>query len=886
MIAVSDRQAGRSLLRAVNAIHAARGEDAILARLKDAVTALTGAGQVSLQDDPVSGPLGYELASVPTRQIAVPMNDLQGRCRGWLCASVEPPGQLTPEDGEVLQGLAEAAAIALAQDVSMPAGEGEPPLDTLNDLAQRLAAVGGWSVDLRTRRAYWTDQKAAIHGLPKGVWLDLDDAIGTFAPECQEVVSQAYARCAVDGTPYDLEVQLVTVEGKRRWVRTIGVAERDAAGRIVRVNGAFQDISRSKVAEERFRITLESMTDALFTLDHEWRFTFINARAERLLQRSRQGLLGRSCWEEFPDAVASQFEIEYRRAVATGQSCRFTAPYPPLQQWFCVTAYPSSEGLAVYFQDVTQQRLATEALQESEARFRILAKATTDTVWDWNLVANTFWWGEGGEELFGPVPPAGLSAVDAWSGRIHPDDRERVLLSVQQVLNTSQESWTAEYRFRRGDDRYILVADRGFVIGDEAGKPVRMVGGMRDVSHSRALEARLNQAQRLEAIGQLTGGVAHDFNNLLTVILGNAEALTEAHAPGSRQRRLAEMTRQAAERGSDLTRRLLAVARRQALEPKPVDVFQLISGMQGLLRQALGVSIDLSLSREAGHWSALVDAAQLEAAILNLCLNARDAMPQGGQLSIAVQKVALDAEQASAEGDLAPGAYVLVEIRDSGSGMAPDVLSRALEPFFTTKDIGHGSGLGLSTAYGFARQSGGTMRLASAPDEGTTVRLLLPPAETEADGGPVVDCVEGQMPGGSEKILLVEDDDLVRDHVALQLAGLGYRIVTARSGAEGRQYLLEDPDIDLLFTDIMMPGGLDGGELAEQARQIRPGLKVLFTSGFTDEAILQRGRLDPGTPLLKKPYRRSALALKLRSVLDDGSRESGRDGDGQHIADR
>ncbi|MEQ8503363.1 MAG: PAS domain-containing protein [Sneathiellaceae bacterium] len=884
---VFDSEAGRSLLRAVNAIHAAVGQGAIHARLKEAVLALTGAGQVLILDDPATGPPGFEFGGSQPRMLTAAMNDGLGLCHGWVQARIEPPGRFTPDDDALLQGLAEAAAIALRKDATSPPPRDEPPLDTLNDLAQRLAEVGGWSVDLRTRRAYWTDQKAAIHGLPKGTWLDLDDAIGTYLPDSQAVVSEAFARCAAEGIPYDLELQLETAQGERRWVRTIGVAERDEAGRIIRVNGGFQDISRIKAADERFRITLESLTDALFTLDHDWRFTFVNGEGERLLQRRREDLLGKVVWIEFPEAVGSQFDIEYRRAVTNGQSCRFTEYYPPLERWFRVTAYPSSEGLAVYFQDVTEQRQASEALRESEARFRILAKATTDTVWDWNLTENTFWWGEGGEDLFGRIPPDGPPAADAWSGRIHPEDRERVLLGVQEVLNTGQESWADEYRFRRKDGSYIQVADRGFVISDDSGKPVRMVGGMRDITHRRALEARLSQAQRLEAIGQLTGGVAHDFNNLLTVILGNAEALAESlGADHPRLRRLAEMTREAAERGSDLTQRLLAVARRQPLEPKPVDVVRLLSGMQGLLRQAMGVSIGIVLRHEAEPWPALVDAAQLEAAVLNLSLNARDAMPGGGTLDMCVSNVGLDAAEARTEADLSPGAYLLVEFRDTGSGMAPEILARALEPFYTTKDIGRGSGLGLSTVYGFAKQSGGTLRLASTVNDGTTVRLYLPAAELAMPADIAAATVDLAMPGGAEKILLVEDDGLVRDHVSLQLMRLGYRVVTARSGQEGLQRVLEHPEIDLLFTDIMMPGGMDGGTLAAEVRRIRPGLKVLFTSGYTDEAILGQGRLDPETPLLKKPYRRGELALKLRWVLDGGGRDSGRDGHGPHIADR
>ncbi|GAB4185950.1 MAG: ATP-binding protein [Thalassobaculales bacterium] len=381
------------------------------------------------------------------------------------------------------------------------------------------------------------------------------------------------------------------------------------------------------------------------------------------------------------------------------------------------------------------------------------------------------------------------------------------------------------------------------------------------------LNQKLQQAQRLEAVGQLTGGIAHDFNNLLTIILGNATSLAEHLAADRQFGPLAEMTAKAAQRGADLTSRLLAFARRQPLDPRPTDIGRQIGEMDRLVRRTLGSNIDMALGRPAGLWRAMVDPVQLESAILNLCLNARDAMPKGGRLTIEAANVAIDAQDAARQDDLEPGDYVMVAVSDTGTGMDPATLRRAFEPFFTTKEMGRGSGLGLSMVYGFVKQSKGHVRIYSEPGQGTTVKLYLPRAEGEA--APVAAAATPEpLRRGSETILLVEDDDMVREHVHAQLISLGYRVLTARGGAEAIDRLTSPEPVDLLFTDVIMPGGIGGPELAAAALSLRPGLPILFTSGYTENAIVHHGRLDPGVHLLAKPYRRQELAEKLRSLLD------------------
>jgi PAS domain S-box-containing protein len=610
-------------------------------------------------------------------------------------------------------------------------------------IAGRLAKVGGWRVSLPDGGVDWSPETAAIHEAPDVRHVPVDRGIEYYAPEFRDRITEVFGACVRDGTPFDELLQIVTAKGNRVWVRSIGAPERARDGTIVAVRGAFQDVSeavaarqRSEQLSRRLVATLESMSDAFYTLDREWRFTYLNQRAETLLQSRREQLLGRDAWEAFPDAAATARPL-YERALATGETARFAFWYPRLAMWLQVSAYPSAAGLAVYFRDVTAER-------ESE-------------------------------------------------------DRQR-------------------------------------------------------------------QAQKLEAIGQLTGGVAHDFNNLLTVMLGNAELLANALAAQPKLRALAETCVTAAERGAELTNRLLAFARRQPLEPRVVEIGGLVAGMAGLLRRTLTEDIDLRIFPDEGTWRADVDPGQLEVALLNLAINARDAMPHGGRLTIEAGNAVLDEDYAGRHADVRPGEYVAISVSDTGAGMAPDVIARAFEPFFTTKSVGKGSGLGLSMVYGFVKQSGGHAKIYSEVGHGTTVRLYLPraaAATTEA-----VSSDEPPEVGGHEHVLVVEDDPLVREHAEALLRGLGYRVSAAADGGAALQVLGGSESVDLLFTDIVMPGGMNGRQLADAARALRPQLRVLYTSGYTENAIVHHGRLDPGVQLLAKPYRRGQLAHKVRAVLD------------------
>ncbi len=379
------------------------------------------------------------------------------------------------------------------------------------------------------------------------------------------------------------------------------------------------------------------------------------------------------------------------------------------------------------------------------------------------------------------------------------------------------------------------------------------------------LNQKLRQSQKMEAMGQLTGGVAHDFNNLLTVILGNAEYIAEKLAAHAELRSFAEGIVMAAERGAELTRSLLAFSRKQPLMPKDIDIGRQILGMEQLLQRTLGEHIECEFLLDRGLWLASVDPGQLASALLNLVLNARDAMPNGGKLTVEVRNASLDKAYAERNSDARPGDYVMVAVTDTGSGMTAEVAARAFEPFFTTKEVGKGTGLGLSMVYGFAQQSGGSMKIDSKPRHGTAITLFFPRVGApDATGSRPINPIT--TPAGRETILLVEDDDMVRAYVKNELKALGYRVIVTPNGPAALEVLRRPGQIDLLFTDVVMPGGLFGPQLADEASRLRPGLKVLFTSGYSEHPVKSADR--PDVRILNKPFRRHDLALMLRSVLE------------------
>jgi CheY-like chemotaxis protein len=372
----------------------------------------------------------------------------------------------------------------------------------------------------------------------------------------------------------------------------------------------------------------------------------------------------------------------------------------------------------------------------------------------------------------------------------------------------------------------------------------------------------------MEAVGQLTGGVAHDFNNLLNVILGNLEML-ELGIDDPRQLELLRETRETAEHGAALTDRLLAFGRRQPLHPRPTDVGTLLSHVTPVLRRTLGENISVKARTDADLWKVEVDPSQLQNAILNLAINARDAMPTGGKLTITAENTQLDADYARLHPEVRAGRYVLIAVTDTGTGMSKDVLERAFEPFFTTKEVGEGSGLGLSMVYGFAKQSRGHVAIYSEPGQGTTVRIFIPRVLQGDEAGEVrePETRSNALRGRGETVLVVEDDTRVRRMTAARLQHLGYRVLEAATGPAALACLEQHPEVDLLLTDIVMPGGMSGTDLAAEVRSLRPDIQAVFMSGYAEPDVVRQGQMA-GSAWLKKPHTAAALAQVLRTVLD------------------
>jgi PAS domain S-box-containing protein len=510
-------------------------------------------------------------------------------------------------------------------------------------------------------------------------------------------------------------------------------------------------------------------------------------------------------------------------------------------------------------------------LEESERRFRILVESVTDyaiymldpsgLIVNWNTGAERIK-GFSRDEVIGTHFSRFYTAKERESGL-----PAKALETAAQIGKYESEGWRVR---KNGTEFWVLAVINA--IRDGNGDVVGFAKITRDLTDQRAAEERARQSQKMEGIGQLTGGVAHDFNNLLTVIIGNLEALQrhlddDAQDAG-RLRRSADGAMRGARRAEALTQRLLAFSRQQPLDPKSVDVGRLVTGMSDLLRRTLGEQISVETVLAGGLWRAHADPNQLEVAILNLAVNARDAMPGGGKLTIETANVLLDELYASTQAEVLPGQYVMLAVSDNGKGMASDVRARAFDPFFTTKEVGHGTGLGLSQVYGFVKQSRGHVKIYSEVGEGTTVKIYLPrfhAESSEAREDAIAPMVRGAR---HETILVVEDDEDVRTYSTDTLRELGYRVLEASNALAAIQMLRAHPQVSVLFTDIGLPGGMNGKQLADRVRQEHPGLKVLFTTGYARNAIVHDGRLDPGVELLPKPFTQVALSEKLRDIID------------------
>ncbi len=530
-------------------------------------------------------------------------------------------------------------------------------------------------------------------------------------------------------------------------------------------------------------------------------------------------------------------------------------------------------GVLVVHTEVTEQVRREKALRESEERLRSLADNLPGVVFRRvrtpdGRIRHTYL-SPHLKDMLGVSPEEVVSGAVEVLDLIVPEDRQRFVAALETSANTLSPM-AIELRLLRRPDGALRWWQVHSTPLRRADGSVLWDGIALDITDRKAAEERLHQALKMEAIGHLTGGIAHDFNNLLAIMLGNAELLAEKEVGGDPTRGvMLKNIVEAGERAAELTHRLLAFARRQSLAPHTVDLNALLEVMKPLLRGALGRGIEVALDLHPGLWHAEVDRDQIENAILNLGLNARDAMPAGGRILIATGNETIDAARAESFGGIHPGPYVALRVTDNGTGMAPEVAARAIEPFFTTKDVGKGSGLGLSMIFGLAKQSGGHLSIESALGKGTTVTLYLPKGEAEASDQPPAPPAAEVAPPGGLSVLLVEDDAAVRDTVAGMISSLGYRVVTAPDGVTALSLLQAERTPDLLMTDVVMPGGIDGLELARRARAQYPSLRVLLASGYNHGLNSGEREPEPGIRLIGKPFRLTELAEELRQLFGD-----------------
>jgi len=530
----------------------------------------------------------------------------------------------------------------------------------------------------------------------------------------------------------------------------------------------------------------------------------------------------------------------------------------------------TQDGEAIFvgvIHDLTERKQAEKALRDSAERIRAVVETAVDGVILIDSHGTIRMFNPACEKLFG------YTAAEALG--------KNVKLLMPDPYQREHDSYLKNYR-ETGEARIIGIGREvtglrkdgtTFPMDLSVGEAIQdgesiFAGIVHDLTEKQKTQEQLIQAQRMESVGQLSGGIAHDFNNLLTVIIGNAELLMESLTSQPELTKLSNMIGAAGSRGADLTQRLLAFSRQQTLEPVEIDCNHFITSMEEILHRTLREDIEVLTFLEDKLWSAFADAAQLEAAILNLAINAQDAMPRGGTLTISSANIPLDEIYQEHHPEVPPGRYVMVAVTDDGEGMRPDVVEKAFEPFFTTKEVGEGSGLGLSMIYGFIKQSNGHVSIYSEPGLGTTVRMYLP-ASNELPS--TEDFTEEELaavtPHGSGTVLVVEDDPFVRTFAVATVESLGYEAISATDGHDAITKLTGHKPIDVLFSDIVMPGGLNGLDLAEKSRDLKPDIRVLLTSGYSLDTLVARGRVQADTAILQKPYQKSDLAQRLHKLL-------------------
>jgi two-component system cell cycle sensor histidine kinase/response regulator CckA len=633
---------------------------------------------------------------------------------------------------------------------------------------------------------------------------------------------------------------------------------------------------RARVSTERYSTLMESASDAIVVLDTRGCIVEVNSRGVALFDRPMNELHGRPLTKfvhpEHRARVAHSVAELGRTPHAQLSDIQIVrAPHRLIYCDIALSRAPGVEGddlaLAI-IHDITARRHADEALRKSEERYRLVASASNEVIWDWDIASGRASLSGALAMEFGLASDAESVPFEWWAERVHPDDAQRITGSLFSTIEATGDTRTDEYRLRRTDGTYATVVSRGHIIRDAEGKAVRMIGSLADITKSRELEEQLRQAQKMEAIGRLAGGVAHDFNNLLTAIKGYAQVLLADIPPTDPVHSDLQEIDKAASRAAALTGQLLAFSRKQVLQPRVINLNAVITDMEKMLRRLISENIRVTVAGDPSLERVKVDPSRIEQVVMNLVVNAGDAMPNGGALTIATRNAMVTSPHTHRYGLMKAGHYVVLSVKDTGSGMDERVLEHLFEPFFTTKAPGHGTGLGLATVFGIVQASGGHILVSSEPGRGTTFEMFLPRVDPEHEA-PTTQMTFADVPRGTETVLLVEDEDAVRAIARRILERSGYTVIEARHGIAALEVCRQHRgSIDVLVTDVVMPE-MGGPELAERLAEMCPDVRVIFMSGYADRNLIHGNGSRGATALIDKPFTPERLARKIREVLED-----------------
>jgi PAS domain S-box-containing protein len=614
--------------------------------------------------------------------------------------------------------------------------------------------------------------------------------------------------------------------------------------------------AEAEVARERITDILESITDAFFAINYDWQFTYVNPQAERLLQKDPGQLLGQNLWNEFPEAVNSIFQEQYQRAMSEGISAEFEGFCPSLDTWFEVHAYPTQDGLSVYFQDITARKQAEQKLREQAA----LLEVATDAIWVQDLNSQILVWNRGAEALYGwtGAEAIGRSVDQLLIGEVTSQ------LEVAWRQTITQGEWCGELRQFTRDEREVIVASRWTLLRDDQNQPKSILVVNTDITEKKQIEAQFLRAQRMESIGTLAGGIAHDLNNVLAPILMSTQLL-ERKIQDEQSQRLLNTVELNAKRGADLVRQVLSFARGLEGERTLLQSRHLILEIAKIAKETFPKSIEIYTDIPNELWTVSGDATQLHQVLMNLCVNARDAMANGGTLNITAKNLVIDDNYARMHLDAQVGPHIVISVSDTGDGIPAKILDRIFEPFFTTKDMGKGTGLGLSTVMGIVKSHGGFIHVMSKPKQGTEFQVFLPATEAML---PLSVVENNELPwGNNEQILVVDDEAAIRDITKTSLEAFGYRVITAHDGIDAiALYAQHKEDISAVLVDMMMPS-MDGSTTIRTLQKINPQLKSVAMSGLVTSDKLTAAVNAGVKTFLTKPFTAKELLQTLQQLL-------------------